>query len=55
MDELDYIPVGRTYLTMSQKKDKRIKDLTFWVIILGTADIIYTSIMVMMVLQWVMR
>lgn len=55
MDELKYMPVGRTYLTTSQKKDKRIKDLTFWVIILGTADIIYTSIIVMMALQWVMR
>lgn len=55
MNEIKFEPIGRVYLTPSQKKDKIIKNLTFWVIVLGTADIIYTSIVVMVILHGVIR
>lgn len=55
MNEIDYIPVGRVHLTKSQKKDRLIKNLTFWVIIFGTADAIYTVMIVMMLIQGVFK
>lgn len=55
MNQIDYIPVGRIRLTKSQKKDRLIKNLIFWVIIFGTTDIIYTAIMVMMLIQGAMK
>lgn len=51
MNEIKFNPIGRVYLTPSQKKDRTIKNLTFWVFVLGAADIIYTSIAIMMLIN----
>lgn len=55
MNEIKFNPIGRVYLTPSQKKDKAIKNLTFWVVVLGAADIIYTSIAIMMLINGVLK
>lgn len=39
---VEFIPVGKVYLTPYQKKEKQIKRLRFWNAILATANVIYT-------------
>lgn len=47
--DLVFEPIGRLYLTPYQKKDKTIKNLRYWVVVLGAADIIYTILVALII------
>lgn len=47
--EVVFEPMGRVNLTPSQKKDRIIKNLKWWVAVFATADIIYTVLAVMII------
>lgn len=46
MNEIKFDPVGRVYLTRTQKREKYIKRLERWLAVFAFADIIYTVLVI---------
>lgn len=46
MNEIKFEPVGRAYMTRSQKRERYIKRLKRWLAVLAFADIIYTALLI---------
>lgn len=51
MNEIKFDPVGRTYMTRSQKRERYINRLKCWIAILAFADIIYTVLIISMIYE----
>lgn len=45
----DLLPVRRSYAAKLKKRDRLIKELAIWVFVLGTADFIYTVLIILMI------
>lgn len=50
MQEIKFEPVGKAYLSTAQKRERYIKKLEYWVIVLGIADVLFTILTI--VLLW---
>ena len=55
MDEIKFEPIGSRKLTSVQKRDARIQRLKYWIRVLAAADIIYTTLAIVMIYQEIVR